>query len=146
MRLLQALMLGTGLAMQAKAYELIFYDNVNDCNANDNSNYKIFDGNSEQCINLFDVPPSDASCSLYINGGASYTACTSDNFRGTSVYLSDLHTQVLGKNSCWSCTFYNERDCEVETYPPITTDKCNYRGGHGLASFKCGPSSTIGGC
>ncbi|KAE8384714.1 hypothetical protein BDV23DRAFT_188939 [Aspergillus alliaceus] len=146
MRFLQVLMLGAGLAMQAKAYDLTFYDNVMDCNANDNTNYKIFEGNSDQCINLFDTPPSDTSCSLYTNGGFSNTACTSDNFRATSVFLNDLHTQVLGTNSCWSCTFYNERDCEVETYPPITTDKCNYRGGHGLASFKCGPSPTIGGC
>ena len=115
------------------------YDNVWNCQANDNSKYRIYTGNSDQCINVWDVPPSDAECSLYTDGGfGGPVACPKDyNFLGDSVFFNDLHTQVAGTNDCWSCEFFSASNCEVPVYNGVSNLKCQSWGGDGIWSFKC---------
>nr|XP_036575241.1 uncharacterized protein CTRU02_14777 [Colletotrichum truncatum]KAF6781785.1 hypothetical protein CTRU02_14777 [Colletotrichum truncatum] len=90
------------LCASAKAWEVTAYDNVANCDANDNTRYRIVSGasNNERCY-TFDWDMPGTSCTEFQRGGASKGGCVSGSL---------LPRSVVFKGG--ACSAFNEVNCQ----------------------------------
>ncbi|EWZ32247.1 uncharacterized protein FOBCDRAFT_280450 [Fusarium oxysporum Fo47] len=84
---------------KVSAWGITFYNNVDNCDVNDETEYQILEGNQGDCYTFGSSMPG-VSCGHYIRGGVENKGC-SGMFKATSVWTKE--------NS--NCKFYAYTDC-----------------------------------
>jgi hypothetical protein len=66
----------------------VAYNNVGDCQADDNSVYRVYEGTSNGgCFNMNGSPGGGTQCSEFVRGGAGNVACGNNQFVGKSALI-----------------------------------------------------------
>ncbi|KLO99478.1 hypothetical protein CEK26_005413 [Fusarium fujikuroi] len=98
-----------GLAALSQGYVLTAYKNVDNCEAEGDTNYRIYEGDYDGCQKF--GGQSGSTCTEYSNGGTiGPNACSSDVWEVHSVAL-DGKTQISGAQLCYTCTYYTDENC-----------------------------------
>ncbi|KAF5024474.1 hypothetical protein F66182_3414 [Fusarium sp. NRRL 66182] len=121
---------------RAAAWSLTTYNNVADCNANDQTEYRALEGGGFECFTFGrDLP--GVSCKHFIRGGAENGGC-----------FGYLYAQgfLVGQNTI--CELYAEEDCRGDLRTASTASNLVCLNSDGVvngrgtfASFKCRDSS-----
>ncbi|ORY16233.1 hypothetical protein BCR34DRAFT_584451 [Clohesyomyces aquaticus] len=118
------------LSFHIKAFEITIYNDINQCEANDESMYRIISGASNGTCYTFDDDMPGTDCSQYNKGeGEGPTGCTTESLLPVSVHQ---------KNGNRPCTFYFEGGCQGTSYQ--TAEWCVDTGVVGIphfGSFSC---------
>ncbi|OCK84522.1 hypothetical protein K432DRAFT_288696, partial [Lepidopterella palustris CBS 459.81] len=102
------------------------YNNVKNCDANDDTIYRIISGASIGTCYTFNDAMSGTDCAQYNKGGAEGpTGCTSESL---------LPMSVIQENGNVACTFYPKGSCQGDSVQII--DKCVDGGIIGIENFK----------
>nr|XP_036585159.1 uncharacterized protein CTRU02_04619 [Colletotrichum truncatum]KAF6795056.1 hypothetical protein CTRU02_04619 [Colletotrichum truncatum] len=89
------------LCASAQAWEVTAYDNVRDCNADDNTRYRIIGGasNNERCY-TFDQDMPGTSCAEFQRGGATHSGCVSGSLLPRSVVFKGTRCSAFNEPNC----------------------------------------------
>ncbi|KAK3312942.1 hypothetical protein B0H66DRAFT_631830 [Apodospora peruviana] len=86
------------------AFDVTIYKDVNGCDANDQTMYRIITGASDNTCYTFDRNMPNTDCAQYTRGGwGGPDPCTGDSL---------LPKSALVRNENKACTFYSEDDCK----------------------------------
>ncbi|KAF5604164.1 uncharacterized protein FSUBG_6937 [Fusarium subglutinans] len=107
--MLLSLAIVSGLAALSQGYVLTAYKNADDCKAQGDTNYRIYEGDYDGCQTF--GGQSGSTCTEYSNGGTiGPNTCSSDVWEVHSVAL-DGKTQISGAQLCYTCTYYTDEHC-----------------------------------
>ncbi|KZL86135.1 hypothetical protein CI238_09127, partial [Colletotrichum incanum] len=89
------------LCASSQAWEVVAYDNVYSCNANDNTRYRSITGASSltRCM-TFDQDMPGTGCREYRNGGATNGGCTSGSLIPMSLILRGGRCVIFDQPGC----------------------------------------------
>ncbi|KAF4344526.1 hypothetical protein FBEOM_1493 [Fusarium beomiforme] len=99
----------TGLTDLSQGYVLTAYQNVDDCRADSDTNYRIFEGGFDGCQKF--SGQAESTCTEYSRGGViGPNACLNDVWDVHSVDLGGK-TKSSGAELCYTCTYYTDDHC-----------------------------------
>ncbi|KAJ4003147.1 hypothetical protein NW752_011678 [Fusarium irregulare] len=115
---------------QASAWTLTFYDNVDNCDANDSTQYQIIEGNQGDCY-TFGASMPRTSCEHFTGGGVNKQGCKG-LFKAKSVAIPrGRNCQFYGLDFCQSLSIYGD-ETQCKDTLELLAGPADY-----IRSFKC---------
>ncbi|ORY16234.1 hypothetical protein BCR34DRAFT_638677 [Clohesyomyces aquaticus] len=122
------------LCASSLAFEVAIYNNVDGCDANGETTYRIIDGISDATCYTFDQPMPNTDCTQFVRGGAEKGPCSN---------ASLLPKSIFTHNQDRFCALYTDPDCKSGI---PTLDRCSTASDQGwdhFGSFKCFWDGTV---